>query len=134
MNATPPGLPVIRMCQRPDCAGVACPDSGLPSKHRMIALAEAADSGVFADDDAVLRFMRQELALSGCSDSGGVMHHVPAVEFTVHKGWGPWPVQPGRDCYVAVYSGEADVDEILAGTPEWSHDGMLERSGALTAA
>ena len=126
------GLPVVRMCRHPDCEGAtACPDAHL--QRRTMGIRETVTAGVLADDDAVLRYMRQELVLSGCSDSGGVMHHVPAAAFTVHKGWGPWPAQPGRDCFVAVYSGDADVDEILAGTPEWSHDGMLERFGALTA-
>ena len=131
---TMPG-PVVKMCQNPDCGGVGCDQ--IRRTRRTMAIREHIRPDLGPAD--VLAFFRQEIAISGPKDSQGIAHMVPGgCEFTVHKGWGDIPAaerEDGRECYIAWYSGpDLDLDGILAGSPEWSHDLMLARLQAMNAA
>ena len=115
-------LPVVRMCDNPDCGGWGACDR-IRSERRTMGITEWLGPDVaMQSEDYILRVITQELSLSAASDSAGALHVIPpGTQFTIHTGHGGIPAdkqQAGKEAYVVVYSGpDMDLDEILAGSP-----------------
>ena len=130
-------LPVVRMCDNPDCGGWGACDR-IRNERRTMGMMEwvTPDESYAGDEDQILRVLRQELTVQQASDSKGVLHMVPPAEFTVHKGTSGLSasaMQAG-EAYAVTYSGpDRDLDDILADSPKWSMDLVQERLRALRA-
>ena len=131
-------LPVVRMCDNPDCGGWGACDR--IRENPIMGLAEFADPATASDAD-VLAILRQDIALAVPRCHSGGHQMVPAgCEFTVHKGriaiadTDLLPEHQGKERYAAVYSGpDVTLDEILASAPESTTELMQERLRALSA-
>jgi hypothetical protein len=132
MSAAVDGLPVVRMCDNPECGGWNACDRIRVTRRTMASL-NLVPAG--ADEWLVRRITLQSLAADCVSDTEGIRHAVPGnCEFTVHMGHGGLPadqhyrVPGGFEACTAVYSGpDADLDDVLAGSPEWSPELMNQR-------
>jgi hypothetical protein len=130
-TATVSEFVTVRMCDNPDCGGWRKCDR-MRLTRRTMALGEWLAPDV--SDDQIQRIFRQLLTVAPASDSTGLWHMVPpGTEYTVHKGAASVPdegIREGVFC-TAVYSGpDADLDDILAGSPEWTDELAAERDRA----
>lgn len=129
--------PVVRMCGNSRCGSeeseTGCSQARLPWLMGM-----SMGIGPETDDDALRAFFGRELSLMYATDSGGVRRVIPdGCEFTLHK----MPPQAefetkalGHVAWSAWYSGAArDLDEALAGSPEWDWDAVHERYKRMAA-
>jgi hypothetical protein len=143
----------VRMCDDPEGHDwKTCPHT--LTSQRTLGITEVLGPDVTAlGAQRILDLLRQEIAINPASDSNGVAHMVPPeCEFVVHvqhgtgspggtiralseDGFYDLVVAPQKgDCYIAVLSSpDADLDELLAGSPEWTPDLMQERLAALKA-
>jgi hypothetical protein len=131
--------PAVRMCGNPQCGSeegeTGCSQACPPWLMGMsMGINPETDPG----DDVLCAFFGRELSLTYATDSGGVRRVIPdGCEFTLHKM--PPHVEfeskaAGHVAWSAWYSGPAsDLDEALAGSPEWDWDAVHERYKRMAA-
>ena len=123
--------PVVRMCGNPLC-GSEDSETGCSQACPPWLMGMSMAINPDLDDGALCPFFSRELSLTYATDGGGMRRVIPdGCEFTLHK----MPPQAefegrelGRVAWSAWYSGPArDLDEALAGSPEWDWDAVHER-------
>lgn len=143
-----------RMCDDPEGHDwKACPHT--MTSRRTIGLTEVLGPDVVAlGTEHTLGLLRQELAINPVCDSDGTAHMLPPeCEFVVHVergrgslsgtvrvmregGFIDLAADPREgDCYIAVLSSpDAELDDLLAYSPEWTSERVQERLTLLRAA
>lgn len=130
--------PVVRMCDNPQCGSESSP-SGCGQMYPDSLMGLSIPLSPSRDDASVCARLSLELSLTYATDSSGVRRAIPdGCGFTAHKApaWVEFESKAsGNVAWSACYSGPArDLDEALAGSPEWDWDAVHERYKRMQAA